>query len=178
MLAAGSERRPRLRPMPCLRGVARGGVRRALAWADRKSCFATATSPGQGRVQSADRPGVCRQGAVLNARGCRSIRRGPGPRCRDRQTRQCRMKNPCGWGWRANMARCDGPRGLPPSVQAGRPPASHPALQKKVDEWMAESPDAPPRAMVMIDSPTPHDSPLHVPRQRRPTPAIRSLGIS
>jgi hypothetical protein len=35
-------------------------------------------------------------------------------------------------------------------------------LQKKVDEWMAESPDAPARAMVLVDSPTPHDSPVHV----------------
>jgi hypothetical protein len=35
-------------------------------------------------------------------------------------------------------------------------------LQKNVDAWIAESPDAPARAMVLTDSPDPHDAPLHV----------------
>ncbi len=35
-------------------------------------------------------------------------------------------------------------------------------LQKNVDEWVAQSPDAPARAMVLEDSPAPHDSPVHL----------------
>ena len=157
---AADEHDPVFGAVAGLRRPARRASSRPRRRRDADRCSA-AKARRRSRVQPARRRGLRRQAARVAAGGGRPLRRAAlagstgadkRPDADEEALRQAL------YGDGAPLAVPDGERLAP--VQDRRRASTTRALLRKVDEWNATSPDAPPRAMVLVDSPAPHDSPV------------------